>query len=103
MRTSVTGFGLVRPFCAPALQTVEPRSPGCAALVTEEAKQARNMQGRYPEVRVMTRRAAYLISLVAAGIMAVASAPSLNAETIDKLTFLTFSGTVQIPGTSLGA
>jgi hypothetical protein len=50
----------------------------------------------------MTRRAAYFSSLVAAGLLATMTAAP-RADTIDKLTFLTFSGNVQVPGAQLNA
>lgn len=51
----------------------------------------------------MTRRAAFLSSIVVAGLVATMTAAPLRAETIDKLTFLTFSGNVQVPGVKLDA
>ena len=51
----------------------------------------------------MTRRAAFLSSVVVAGLVATMTAAPLRAETIDKLTFLTFSGNVQVPGVKLNA
>ena len=50
----------------------------------------------------MTRRTVLLSSLVVAGLMAATTAAP-RAETIDKLTFLTFSGNVQVPGVKLDA
>jgi hypothetical protein len=49
---------------------------------------------------IMSRRGGYLLSIVMAGSMAVAAAP-VRAETVDKLTYLTFSGRVQVPGAKL--
>jgi hypothetical protein len=50
----------------------------------------------------MTRKAAFVSSLVAVGLMATMPAAP-RADTIDKLTFLTFNGNVQIPGAELSA
>ena len=50
----------------------------------------------------MTRRTVLLSSLVVAGLMAATTAAP-RADTIDKLTFLTFSGNVQVPGVKLDA
>ena len=50
----------------------------------------------------MTRQAAFVSSLVVAGLMATMPAAP-RADTIDKLTFLTFSGKVQVPGVELSA
>jgi hypothetical protein len=49
----------------------------------------------------MSRRAARLLSIVAVGLTAALTAAPLGAETFDKLTYLTFSGNVQIPGARL--
>ena len=49
----------------------------------------------------MSRRATYLSSFVMAFVVAVTTAARLRAETIDKLTYLTFSGSVQVPGVKL--
>jgi hypothetical protein len=49
---------------------------------------------------IMSRRAGYLLSIVMAGSIAVAAAP-VSAETVDKLTYMTFSGRVQVPGAKL--
>lgn len=43
------------------------------------------------------------VSLVTAALLAAMSATPARAETYDKLTFMTFSGPVQIPGGLLGA
>jgi hypothetical protein len=51
----------------------------------------------------MTRRAVLLSSLVVAGLVATTTPAPLRADTIDKLTFLTFSGNVQVPGVKLDA
>jgi hypothetical protein len=51
----------------------------------------------------MSRRAACVSSIVAAGLVAAMTAAPLSAETFDKLTYLTFSGSVQIPGVRLDA
>lgn len=51
----------------------------------------------------MTRRAALLSSIVTAGLVAAMTAAPSRAETIDKLTYLTFSGRVQVPGVKLDA
>ena len=51
----------------------------------------------------MSRRAAFLSSIVVAGLVAMTTAAPIRANTIDKLTFLTFSGAVQIPGVKLDA
>jgi hypothetical protein len=51
----------------------------------------------------MSRRAAYLSSIVVAGLMAAMASAALSAETIDKLTYLTFSGSLQVPGVRLDA
>ena len=50
----------------------------------------------------MTKRVVLLSSLVVAGLMAATTAAP-RADTIDKLTFLTFSGNVQVPGVKLDA
>jgi hypothetical protein len=49
----------------------------------------------------MTRRAVYLLSSVVTLFLFAAIAAPLDAETIDKLTYLTFSRTVQVPGVKL--
>jgi hypothetical protein len=49
----------------------------------------------------MSRRAVYLLSIVVALFVFATPAAPLGAETIDKLTYLTFSGTVQVPGVRL--
>lgn len=51
----------------------------------------------------MARRAALLSSLVSAGLVAAMMTAAPRAETIDKLTYLTFSGRVQVPGVKLDA
>jgi len=51
----------------------------------------------------MSRRAAYLSSIVVAGLISATTPARLNAETIDKLTYMTFSGSVQVPGVKLDA
>ena len=50
----------------------------------------------------MSRRVAYFMSIVAVGLLAATPA-RLGAETFDRLTYLTFGGSVQIPGTRLDA
>ena len=49
----------------------------------------------------MSRRVAYLTSTVAAALLTATIAAPLKAETVDKLAFLTFSGSVQVPGSRL--
>jgi hypothetical protein len=51
----------------------------------------------------MSRRAALLSSIVTAGMLVATASAPLGAETIDKLTYLTFSGRVQVPGVKLDA
>jgi hypothetical protein len=51
----------------------------------------------------MSRRAVFLSSIVVAALVAMTTAAPIKANTIDKLTFLTFSGAVQIPGVKLDA
>jgi len=51
----------------------------------------------------MSRRAACLSTIVAAGLMTAMTAAPLGAETVDKMTYLTFSGRVQVPGARLDA
>jgi hypothetical protein len=68
----------------------------------EEPGRAQKMQEPSLKEVPMTRRAAYISSLVAVGLMATMPAAP-RADSIDKLTFLTFSGDVQIPGAELSA
>ena len=51
----------------------------------------------------MSRRAAYLSSFVMVFLVALTTPTYLSGEAIDKLTYLTFSGNVQVPGARLEA
>jgi hypothetical protein len=51
----------------------------------------------------MSRRATFWSSIVGVGLAATMTAAPLAAETVDRLTYLTFSGSVQVPGTRLDA
>jgi hypothetical protein len=68
----------------------------------EEAETGAKDAGIFGEGGSMTRQGAFVSSLVAVGLMATMPAAP-RADTIDKLTFLTFSGNVQVPGVELSA